>query len=168
MYIHSSSIAIVYYLHLICVFVCEREILVFPSIIDGSFKHWQGFHPENFCWWGKLHTEKFFGGEAACIHHSQLKWPAVDIWEGSWRFWGGSFPPLSTGWNLDCQNFSFSELQETTGISPHSILQGLMMHRKHSQERLVASHASFLSQQRSALYKKPVAINVSPSVASVG
>jgi uncharacterized coiled-coil DUF342 family protein len=40
---------------------------------------------------------------------------------------------------------------------------GLMMHRKHSQERLVTPHASFLSQQRSALYKKPVSIHAPSS-----
>lgn len=39
---------------------------------------------------------------------------------------------------------------------------GLMMHRKHTQERLQAQHSlSFLSQQRHALYKRPVPITAS-------
>ena len=46
----------------------------------------------------------------------------------------------------------------------HSHTQGLMMHRKYSQERLVTQHGgSFLAQQRSALYKKPVPINTGPT-----
>ena len=39
--------------------------------------------------------------------------------------------------------------------------QGLMMHRKYSQERLQSPHGSFLAQQRQALYKRPVPINTS-------
>lgn len=46
---------------------------------------------------------------------------------------------------------------------------GLMMHRKYSQERLLNHHgSSFLAQQRSALYKRPVPINTSITSHSSG
>ena len=41
-------------------------------------------------------------------------------------------------------------------------LQGLMMHRKFSQDRLLSKpNMSFLAQQRQSLYKNPVSINAS-------
>ena len=46
----------------------------------------------------------------------------------------------------------------------HTIIhtQGLKMHRKYSNERLVSQFgSSFLAQQRQSLYKRPVAINTS-------
>ena len=58
-------------------------------------------------------------------------------------------------------------LSLSLSLSPSLLSQGLMMHRKYSQEHLVPQPTSFLSRQKQALYKKPVPINNSLSLSSL-
>ena len=59
----------------------------------------------------------------------------------------------------------FSKGRTFADIPLPSSPQGLMMHRKYSQERLMSQHSTpFLVQQRQALYKRPVPLNTSLNI----